>query len=175
MDTTVAYERYKFLGHEFLTWLWFMIENSQDEIRKIVDDAIEVEIGNRIVLAKNGESPSEVITIKGNDANLEEGMLSLKKGAFVNEISLILKLGDQQWSFSLKGENLNIGSLKTPDTAPVEKQDEVEGAIIDKVNLIEQPIKLIDKLFSKFVKSRIGNEFVNSYLVSIQKWIEGAM
>lgn len=29
LDVSVSYDRYKFLGYEFLTWLWFLIEKDQ--------------------------------------------------------------------------------------------------------------------------------------------------
>lgn len=35
LDVSVSYNRYKFLGYEFLTWLWFAIEKDQDNIRKL--------------------------------------------------------------------------------------------------------------------------------------------
>ena len=30
LDLAVAYNRYRFLGDEFLTWLWYTIENDPD-------------------------------------------------------------------------------------------------------------------------------------------------
>ena len=33
LDIAVAYNRYKFLGNEFLTWLWFMIETDESSFR----------------------------------------------------------------------------------------------------------------------------------------------
>jgi hypothetical protein len=29
LDVSVSYNRYKFLGHEFLTWLWFLMEKNR--------------------------------------------------------------------------------------------------------------------------------------------------
>ena len=43
LDVSVAYNRYKFLGHEFLTWLWFMIETDK---QTLMDADKELEVMN---------------------------------------------------------------------------------------------------------------------------------
>ena len=35
LDIAVAYNRYKFIGNEYLTWLWFVIETSPDIIHEM--------------------------------------------------------------------------------------------------------------------------------------------
>jgi len=50
LDLAVAYNRYRFLGDEFLTWLWFLIETDQNAFKAIDPDCSALEIGNRIVL-----------------------------------------------------------------------------------------------------------------------------
>ena len=44
LDISIAYNRYKYLGHEFLTWLWFIMENEprsfKDEQGQAVVDLI---------------------------------------------------------------------------------------------------------------------------------------
>ena len=52
LDVAVAYNRYQFLGEEFLTWLWFVIEQDPSILRKADSDLTSFEIGNRIVLEK---------------------------------------------------------------------------------------------------------------------------
>ena len=83
LDVAVAYNRYRFLGDEFLTWLWFSIETQQEEIRNLdqEQERVVVEIGNRVALENRRRNAVESIVIKGDDAGLEEGLLSLKKGS----------------------------------------------------------------------------------------------
>ena len=50
LDVAVSYHRYKFIGHEFLTWLWYVIENEQEVLKASGDDFVSLEIGNRLVL-----------------------------------------------------------------------------------------------------------------------------
>ena len=88
LDVAVAYNRYKFIGEEFLTWLWYIIDTSQNRLKSIDEEFEALEIGNRIVLENRKKESTERITIKGDGASLEEGILALKKGALVTELSL---------------------------------------------------------------------------------------
>jgi hypothetical protein len=131
LDVAVAYNRFKFLGDEFLTWLWFVIEQEPAIFKKMDPDLTSFEIGNRIVLEKRKKESVERITIKGENANFEEGMLALKKGALVAELNLVWRTTEQKWQFTLKGESLNLSGFKTPQIAPLESPDDLEGAILD--------------------------------------------
>ena len=135
LDVAVAYNRYKFLGDEFLTWLWFAIDQDPMIFKDFDPDLTVLEIGNRIVLEKRKSKSVERITIKGEDAHFDEGMLALKKGALVAELNLVYRAGEQKWQFTLKGESLNVSSLRTPKTTPPENPDDREGAILEKVFL----------------------------------------
>ena len=170
LDIAVAYNRYKFLGNEFLTWLWFMIETDQNRLRRYDPDLVSLNIGSRLVLENTHNNAKETVTIKGEDANLEEGLLALKKGAVVTEIHLSYKTGAQHWQFSLKGESLNISNLKLPETGPVETPEDLESVVIEKAYLVEKVIGLINNLFSHFVKLRLSNKWRNQTVSQIRKW-----
>ena len=103
LDVAVAYNRYKFIGEEFLTWFWFIIDTNQDVFMTIDDGFTSLEIGNRIVLENQKKEKKERITIKGDGASLEEGILALTKGALVTELSLIFKSNSQEWRFTVIG------------------------------------------------------------------------
>lgn len=171
LDVSVSYNRYRFLGYEYLTWLWFFIENGQDEIKKLEQEPVSLQIGNRIVLENRQKDTVESITIKGDDADLEEGILALRKGAVVSELNLWYKLGDQEWRFTVKAESLHMVSLKCPATGSVESQEDVEGAVLEKVYLCEKAVQLTDNLFKQFITLRVSEDWNKRIIPSIRRWI----
>jgi hypothetical protein len=122
LDVAVAYNRYKFIGNEFLTWLWFTIETNHRFFNTLDETITSLNLGNRMVLENSINDASEIITIKGDDAGLEEGLLSLRKGAVVVEMNISYKTENQEWKFTLKGESLSFSGLKVPETGPGGKQ-----------------------------------------------------
>ena len=172
LDTAVAYRRYQFIGDEFLTWLWFTIETDTPMLRRIDKELASLEIGSRMMLENRYRKDSgETVTIKGEEANMDEGLLALKKGAMVAEANLVYRSGDHEWRFNLKGESLNFSSLKVPETAKIETKEDIEGAILEKAYLFEKIILLINNLYRHFIKLRVSNEWAAKTVPAIRKWI----
>ena len=171
LDVAVAYNRYKFIGEEFLTWLWYIIDTSQNRLKSIDEEFEALEIGNRIVLENRKKESTERITIKGDGASLEEGILALKKGALVTELSLKYRSNNHTWKFTIKGESLNLSSLTTPATALPETNEDMEGFVIEKAYLYERVIKFIEKSFNSFIKIRISDSWNKSERQLVQRWI----
>lgn len=171
LDVAVSYNRYKFLGHEFLTWLWFVMENQPETLSKVDGELVSLAVGNRMVLENSHDDRVESVTIKGDQAGLEEGLLSLKKGAVVTELKLIYKAGDNEWHFSLKGESLNLSSLKPPQTAAAENKEEIEGAVLEKVYLYEKALALVERLYQAFIRLRISENWQTDVVPAIRQWL----
>ncbi|MEE8399745.1 MAG: hypothetical protein V3S89_12115 [Desulfobacterales bacterium] len=171
LDVAVSYNRYKFLGNEFLTWLWFVMENRPDVLKASSDDFTSLDIGNRMVLEITANDTVERITLKGDRIGLEEGMLSMQKGGVVTELQLVYKSGSDEWQFSIKGESLNISGLKTPHTGRIESENEVEGAVLEKVFLCEKVFGFVNNLYSQFIHQRVSDSWKTSIVPSIRKWI----
>jgi hypothetical protein len=171
LDIAVAYRRYQFLGEEFLTWLWFIIETDQDLIKNFEKEFIALEVGNRIVFENRRKETAERITIKGDGASLEEGMVALKKGALVTELNLVYKSSELRWQFTLKGESLNISSLSIPSIGSAESEEDVEGIALEKIFLFEKILQVLENLFSYFAKLRVSDSWQGKEVSRIRKWI----
>ena len=174
LDVAVAYNRYRFLGNEFLTWLWFMIDTDQDQLGKFVEEMTALEIGNRIDLENRRDQKIERITIKGDDADLKEGYLALRKGALVTDVNLVFRSASFQWQFNVKGESLNISALRAPETATVENEEGLQGAVLEKIALHERITQLLETAFRRFVHLRTSDAWHGSTTSQIRQWLASA-
>ncbi len=171
LDVAVAYNRFKFLGDEFLTWLWFIIEQDPAFLKSADPDLTSFEIGNRIVLEKKHKKTIERITIKGEEAGLEEARVALQNGALVAELNLVYRSAQQKWQFTVKGESLNLSSLKTPKIASPESPDDVEGRVLEKIFLYDKILQFLEKLYKQFIKLRTSNRWQSREISLIKKWL----
>lgn len=171
LDIAVAYNRYRFFGNEFLTWLWFLIENETELIQQCDPDLTALEVGNRMVLENRSSGGLETISIKGDAAGLEEALLALHKGAQVTEINIIYKSSNLEWQFSVKGENLSFTNLKLPETAASETEDDMEAVVLEKLYLYEKPFQLVDALYQRFVTLRLSPQWQQESVSKIRKWL----
>jgi hypothetical protein len=173
LDIATAYNKYKFLGNDYLTWIWFLIETDQN-ISSLLNskDVVTLEVGNSIVLEnKLGDKSKEKITIKGDQAGLEEGTTALKKGAYVTQINLICKINEDEYRFTIKGESLNITGLKSPKTDLSKTNDEIEGLVLEKAFFCFKIFEVIDTLFLNYLKQRTADDWNAKGLQDIKAWI----
>lgn len=173
LDIATAYNKYKFLGNDFLTWIWFSIETGKDfSILLNSKDVVTLEIGNSIVLEnKLGDKSKEKIIIKGDEAGLEEGTTALKKGAWVTQINLMCKINEDEYKFTIKGESYNISGLKTPKTDLSKSGDEIEGLVLEKAFFCFRIYEVIDTLFLKYLEHRVSDDWNHKGLQDIKNWI----
>lgn len=169
LDVAVAYNRYRFIGDEFLTWLWFVIENDQEQLKKADEDLFILEVGNRLVLENRRKDSLERITIKGDEAGLEEALLALQKGALVTEINLVYRQADKRWQFNLKGESLNISSFKIPEIARPETREDIEGYVLEKIYLYDRVVQFLQNIFQMFIGLRVSNSWDQSVVPKIRQ------
>lgn len=177
LDISTGYNKYKFIGNEFLTWLWYLVENDIDILSVTGADYknISLEIGNSLVLENDKKKDArEKITIKGDKAGLEEGLTALKKGAVVTEINLLLTLDEDEFKFTIKGESFNITGLKTPSSKGSEDtgSDELEGSVIEKAYFCDRVFGFIDILFNTYMEKRASESFKTEDLKKIRNWVE---
>jgi hypothetical protein len=183
LDISIAYNRFKFLGFEFLTWLWFSMDQSKDPLHDQSDVHLSgpmreldcLSVGNRIVVENRRNNNFETITIKGHDAGietgLEEGLLALQKGALVTEINLIYQEDQDKWQFTLKGETLSIHNIKHPDIGSIETFEDMDAYVFEKTHHLLKIMDLTDKLFQTFIHVRLSNQWKNETVFRIKKWI----
>ena len=174
LDLSVAYSRYRFLGDEFLTWLWYLIETNQDAFRSADPDCTALEIGNRVALENRKGKSIERITIKGDDAGLEEGKMALKKGALVTELAMVFKTGNHEWQFSIKGESLNVSNLRAPGPTLPQSPEEMEPFLLDKTQQFYKIIDFIDKIYKFFIRERISKIWPSKTTPALKKWVKSA-
>lgn len=172
VDISVSYNRFAFLGYEFLTWLWFMIDEDPDALSSYQKKQLRFDIGNRIVIENRmGSDALETITIKGDDAGLEEAMIALRKGAQVSEMNIFFREGDNEWQFTIKGESLHLASLKTPKAGLVTSGEDIEGALLEKTYLYETVVTAVRTLYRQFIQIRLSGDWNAQIVPRLRQWI----
>ena len=147
------------------------MEHEPDKLNAVIGETVQFTIGNRMVLENAAHNASETVTIKGDDAGLEEGILALKKGAFVTDLNLIITEDEQQWQLTIKGESFNITGLKVPETGKIETREDIEGAVLEKIFLYEKIMGWIDAVYAFFLGVRLSSEWDDVVIPQIKKWI----
>ena len=142
-------EQGRFLGEEFLLWLWMrsMTEGGAsgeegDGSGCFVDDAIQ--------LASERGEVKEISLRKGNPAESREAFESLGRGMRPAKMKLRILSGDLEWVFTLNAATLDMGTLKLPPStgkAPHER-------LHDRLFLLEEGAGHLERRLKVFLQAR---------------------
>jgi hypothetical protein len=114
-----------FLGPEFLTWLYFHLEDQGFAI-EVGGEEVRFAIGKRTVL-KVLDSSGARITIAGPDLDDSGELLhAVRRGALIDILALQMVLGERVYDFSLSGSDGGI-TLKVPDLFSTDDEKEPIG------------------------------------------------
>ncbi|MBW2466904.1 MAG: hypothetical protein JRF02_06335 [Deltaproteobacteria bacterium] len=174
MDLVDIISEKKFLGQEFLTWLWFKSEERGGAVSLPETGDIQV-VFEKHMLLESGEGESfERLICKGLQTELQEARTGLLMGKKLEKARIYLAKGDYEWRLSLSATLLEFRSVSLPKTVASgdDSSDPLawEAKVLERVGLSEEVIHTIDELFRMFLKIRIHSDWPQEK-ARIKAWI----
>lgn len=179
MDLVDLIAEKRFLGQEFLTWLWWKSEERGGtvEVPEVGDVTLVFE---KHMLLEFGEGESsEKIICSGLQAELQEARTGLQMGKKLEQARIRLDYNNYEFSFTLAAALMEFRSVRLPKTETTESDksdnpEEVEGMILERIFLFEELIRMVNKLFLMFLQVRVGEEWRDE-LPKVRNWINKAV
>jgi hypothetical protein len=165
---------YRFLGREFLAWLWFKSEAELDGLIKIKDqEAVILAVGDKMVLETGDGEYRETLVLQGSHSEHREARLGLMQGKLPEEMNLKLIRGQDEWQLTLKAATLEIKGLKSKSASgPQEDEDDQETFFFDQMYQVEAMSEIIDGLFREFLQVRLSPAWDHEEMPRLQDWLE---
>jgi hypothetical protein len=142
-------EQGRFLGEEFLLWLWMrgLAEGGTsgfdgDMSACFIDDAV-------MLLSERGDV-KELSLRKGNPAESREAFEALSRGMRPSKAKARLLSGDMEWTFVLNAASLDTTAMKLP---PSQAKDPA-GRVADRLFLLEEGLSHLERRFTRFLELR---------------------
>lgn len=168
MDLFELIQNRRFLGDEFLMWLWFRSE-CFDGLMKLGDGRnIEVIFDDALTLEAYMAETERSDLKGGAPAFSAEARVSLRHGKRLSKAKLRLIMEGREWVFALKGESLSMSSLKLP--ALLTK--DVFEQFWERMYLMEELEKLIEDLYGQFLALRLTPVWTEAMLPAMKEWIQ---
>jgi hypothetical protein len=160
----------RFLGSEFLTWVWFYIEKLGGSIQA-GDKIANVHLGERMVLVLPGDRKERVVCTTQTNF-LHEARTGLRQGKVVDEAQLLLMIGDNEYLLTLDSSLWALRGLKTPKQLPDYGSEDRDGRFLEKMYFIEEVFSVLEVLYMRFLADRLTPGWETDTLVQLQKWID---
>ena len=174
MDLVDIISEKKFLGQEFLTWLWFKSEERGGAILLPGAGDIQVVFEKHMRL-ESGEGESlERLICKGLQTELQEARTGLLMGKKLEQARVYLAKGDYEWRFSLSATLFEFRNVSLPKTvlSSDDSSDPLawEAKILERIGMSEEVMQTIDELFRMFLKIRISSGW-SQEKAGLKAWI----
>lgn len=171
MDLLDLIEQKRFLGQEFLIWLWRLAEERGGNV-SLPDGGEVTVIFEKHMLLESGQGPDcEKLVCRGEMTELREARAGLALGKRPEQARLRLVREEREYSLTLTASTLEFRSMKLPAAGDGEKdRSGIEGQVLERIFLIEEGIDLINGLFRRFVTLRASEQWPVE-LAALRQWI----
>jgi recombination associated protein RdgC len=172
MDLVDLIEEKRFLGQEFLAWLWYKSEERGGNIELPGSGDVLVVFEKHMLLEYGEGESSEKLICRGLQTELKEARAGLALGKKPEQARIRLARGDFEYSVTLTAAAMEFRSVRLPKTAGADDDDPdgLEGQILERVALFEDLTGLVDELFRMFINIR-ASEAWNDELVKLRQWV----
>lgn len=176
-DQDLRENTYPHIATEFFTWLLYQSE--VDEQRFSIEGIGEVEVLLQDRLSfQSGEQNSGKAVISGEDAPASaETKAALISGKLLTDIKLLLRLEVATYMLTLRGDLLDIGSLKQVNEdldEPVEvfqEDDSKEAQLLLRMAEYEDIMTILRTLFRRFAERRTQDNWHYEEVQSMRRWV----
>lgn len=168
----VAVEDISLIGREFLTWLWRKSEERNGRIALSKSEEVELHLLKRLVLESGEGEYSAGVVCSGLHAELTEGKEAIRQGKKVKEAGIKLHCDQNEWEFNFKADTFYFQSLKMPVVDWSEEPEDPSAALLERIYLIENAVKMINAIYEMFLDVRFSAAWTEKEKPLLQKWLK---
>lgn len=151
-DLVERIERNRFVGREFLLWLWFESEVFETNLAPTGMGRCALWIETRLSLSFEKD---ESLLKSASPASSPEAKEALRQGKLPREARLRLTTGEHEFAFMLKGDTLGLASVAIPAELK-NKDDEQHEVFYERMRLLEDLESILEALWSDFLTLRLS-------------------
>jgi hypothetical protein len=168
MELLDLIEGRRFMGREFVVWLWFESEMQETNLEPTGVDPCSMWLEAQITLVLEREESR----LKGAiPASSPEAKEALRQGKLPKEAKMRLVRGDREYAWTLKADSLGLSGLKLP--TQLKKEDEKHEVFYERMMLLEDLEATLSALYSDFVRLRLSDPWDGEVVPMMKSWAHG--
>ena len=175
MDLVDLITEKRFLGQEFLTWLWWKSEERGGTIALPGQGDIVVVFEKHMLLEYGEADYNERLVCSGLQTELKEARTGLRTGKKLEQARLQIIKDEMEYNLTLGATFCEYRSVRLPKTAGSEagaepSDEETEGLILERIYLFEELVKIVNDLFRMFLEVRVSPGWPDE-LKKVRTWV----
>jgi hypothetical protein len=178
MDLVDIISEKKFIGQEFLTWLWWKSEERGGSIALPDQGDIRVVFEKHMLLEYGEGQATEKLICRGLQTELKEARTGMFIGKKLEQARIRIEQDQHEWNVTIAAGLMEFRNVRVPKTAGSEADginnpEETEGMILERIYLFEELIRIMNNLFKIFLLVRVSSEWKDE-LLKIRSWVKNS-
>ncbi|MDO5674317.1 MAG: hypothetical protein Q4G66_05290 [bacterium] len=175
MDLVDLITEKRFLGQEFLTWLWYKSEERGGSVNLPERGDVTVIFEKHMLLEYGDGEEREKVICRGLQTELKEARAGLSLAKKPEQARLRLSWNDHEFGVTLTAALFEFRNIRLPKT--VDRSDEgdgpehLEARLLERIALFELLSSLVLDLFAVFIDLRASPQKWPQELTRIRAWI----
>jgi hypothetical protein len=191
-------EKRRFVGREFLLWLWFESELFDATLRTAAHGTFGLWLEKRLTLSFDKRSTKIAGPTPGYGREAKEALLA---GQLPESAGVRIAKGEQETGFLLKAEGLAIGGLKLPTVLDrkeeqepelvremrgarggrggkkkgkqVDRDDDAHELFYERMQLTAELEEIVEALYADFRSLRLSATWTEHVVPAMRAWVRG--
>ncbi|AKT43716.1 hypothetical protein [Chondromyces crocatus] len=166
MDLVDLIEKRRFLGREFLLWLWF--QGDLRENRFDVEDfgPCDIQLEGQLTLTQEKEQSR----LKGAiPSAAPEAREALRQGKLPTQARMRIERGELTFTFVLQSDSLALSGVRIP----AQVKEEEDERFYERMYLVEELEAMLGALYSEFLAQRLSTSWEQTVAPAIRAWVRG--
>ncbi len=174
MDLVDLIQEKKFVGQEFLAWLWYKSEERGGSVDVPGIGDILVVFEKHMLLEFGEGETSEKVICRGLQTELKEARAGLSLAKKPEQARIRIARGEYEFGVTLTAAIFEFRNVRLPKTVAAGDEgkdpESLEGQILERISLMEELTNLVGELFRMFINLRASSQWADE-LVRIREWV----
>ena len=187
MDLLDQIEGARFLGREWLLYLWYESERMGAEaVQALREDAMvplarppqelftppgvvpfALYVTSPLVLESRFDVLERVSITGTEPSESNEARAALREGKLPAKLKLEIVRGERDWACTLDGDSLAMSGVRLP----AELKKEEEAALEERLFLLGELEAMLDALLTQYVELRLSKRFASDVRPAMREWL----
>jgi hypothetical protein len=169
MDLVDRIETTRFLGGEFVLWLWFSRDVLAGAMELPGQGMVEVALESSLLLV-DPLTDTERVTVRGFDPlGSLEAEHALLVGKLPRKVGLRLVFEQNEWVATLDAATFALSGVKLPTLLSQGEEEHFH----ERMRFLEQLHDLVQGLYRKFLGVRLSPQWESTLLPAMRLWLRG--
>lgn len=167
MDLVDRIETTRFLGGEFLLWLWFSRDVTGGEIHVDGRGTLVVSLETQLALA-DPVADRERVAIRGADPfGGAEAAEALATGKLPRKVGLRIVFEQNEWVATLDSNTLALAGVKLPASSSQAEEE----LFYERVQRLAEIHELVQALYAQFMSVRLSPSWESELAPALRRWV----